>query len=96
MGTCLLVSVGFCLLSAAIDLFLHEDPEREGAWMPGWLRARGRATPAPLAPAAAAAEGDPAAAAELQLGGGPGFSSSLSKEAGLEKGEEEGGGAGRR
>lgn len=38
-GTCLLVSVGFCLLSSGLNIFLHED-RPEARWLPAWLRAK--------------------------------------------------------
>ena len=63
-GACLLVSVSFCVLSTLIDTKLWEDPDREGAWVPKWLRARQAALPPGEAAAADALE----QAAEEQLG----------------------------
>ncbi|GAB4819699.1 hypothetical protein N2152v2_006745 [Parachlorella kessleri] len=70
-GACLLVSVSFCVLSTLIDIRLWEDPDKEGAWVPQWLRARKAALPPKEAAAAEAleqaAEAQPGAPADSSL-----------------------------
>lgn len=82
-GACLFVSVGFAVLSAAIDLVLHEDPEREAAWVPRWLRAK-----RDMHGAAAAAAGEPShGQLELNRAGGSALETTVD-DAGSKKGSE--------